>query len=154
MAIPESVALFLDRFGFEYSTLRHAPGYTAEAEAHAAHVPPHAWAKTVVYIAGSMPVVAVLPADRRVVPDRLREVASVPAIRQATEEEITRMFPRFEAGAIPPLGPMLGQRVFVDPETAQQAEITFCGGTHTDAIRMRYGDFAEVVHPSVGRFAG
>jgi hypothetical protein len=30
--------------------------------------------------------------------------------------------------------------------------MVFNAGTHTDSLCMHYGDFAEIVHPIVGRF--
>jgi prolyl-tRNA editing enzyme YbaK/EbsC (Cys-tRNA(Pro) deacylase) len=44
------------------------------------------------------------------------------------------------------------QRVFVDRRLAQESEIVFSAGTHTDAIRMSYGAFATIAHPVVGDF--
>jgi hypothetical protein len=55
-------------------------------------------------------------------------------------------------GAMPPLGPLYRQRVFVDDTLAEEPEIVFDAGTHTDAIRMRYADFAAVAKPVVGSF--
>jgi Ala-tRNA(Pro) deacylase len=43
--------------------------------------------------------------------------------------------------------------VFVDRMLTSDEEITFNGGTHTDAVRMRYADFARLTHPVVGEFA-
>jgi hypothetical protein len=31
--------------------------------------------------------------------------------------------------------------------------MVFCAGTHTDCIRMHYGDFADVAQPVVGTFS-
>jgi hypothetical protein len=31
--------------------------------------------------------------------------------------------------------------------------MVFNGGTHTDAVCMHYGDFADIVKPTVGSFA-
>jgi Ala-tRNA(Pro) deacylase len=44
------------------------------------------------------------------------------------------------------------QRVFVDQCLVGEAEMVFNAGTHTDAIRMHYWDFAELAHPVVGVF--
>jgi Ala-tRNA(Pro) deacylase len=53
---------------------------------------------------------------------------------------------------MPPLGPMYGQRVFVDTELTRDPEVVFNAGTHMDAIRMRYSDLAALIKPIVGDF--
>jgi Ala-tRNA(Pro) deacylase len=52
-----------------------------------------------------------------------------------------------------PFGPLYGQTVFVDVTLASEQEIAFNAGTHTDAIPMRWRDFAKSVRPIVGKFA-
>jgi Ala-tRNA(Pro) deacylase len=42
--------------------------------------------------------------------------------------------------------------VFVDRGLADDEEVVFNGGSHTDAIKVKYDDFARVVHPMVGAF--
>jgi Ala-tRNA(Pro) deacylase len=54
---------------------------------------------------------------------------------------------------MPPFGPLYGQRVFVDVALAAEPEIVVDAGTHTEAIRMRWADFAASVKPIVGSFA-
>jgi Ala-tRNA(Pro) deacylase len=43
--------------------------------------------------------------------------------------------------------------LYVDEALAEEEEIVFNAGTHGDAVRMRYDDFAAIAHPIVGRFA-
>ena len=74
---------------------------------------------------------------------RLAAGDAVKSLRGAEKEEAGRAA----------WGPLYRQRVFVDALLAQEEEIVFNGGTHTDAIWMRYGDFAELARPIVGRFA-
>jgi Ala-tRNA(Pro) deacylase len=54
---------------------------------------------------------------------------------------------------MPPFGPLYGQSVFADAELASEPEIVFNAGTHTEAIAMRWADFAMSVRPIVGKFA-
>jgi Ala-tRNA(Pro) deacylase len=53
---------------------------------------------------------------------------------------------------MPPLGPLYGQPVFVDRALAGRDEIVFDAGSHTDAVRLTYDDFARVVRPFEGDF--
>ena len=53
---------------------------------------------------------------------------------------------------MPPFGTLYLQRVFVDQSLVGETEMVFNAGTHTDAIRMHYEDFAVVANPVVGAF--
>lgn len=136
-----------------YTILPHRPAFTAQEEAAATHVPGRNWAKVVICVADGKPIQAVLPAPLVVNLDRLLALAGAVTIRLALEEELQGMFPDCEPGAMPPFGPLYGQRVFVDAALVAQPEIVFNAGTHTEAMRMRYADFAAAVTPVVGGFA-
>jgi Ala-tRNA(Pro) deacylase len=153
MAIATTIGEFLRRERMPYTTLHHRPAYTAQEEAAAAHVPGRQWAKTVTCIADGEPILAVLPADRVVDMDRLCELAGAKVMRLATEKEMNDLYPGCETGAMPPLGPLYGQRVFVDQTFVAEPDMVFNAGTHTDAIRMHYNDFAVLSKPVVGTFA-
>jgi Ala-tRNA(Pro) deacylase len=153
MAIAGSVEGFLKRSGVDYRIVTHPLAFTAQEEAALSHVPGREWAKTVVCLADGEPIQAVLPAHLAIDVDRLRALAGVHTVRLAEESEFEGLYPGCERGAMPPLGPLYGQRVFVDRILTADEEITFNGGTHTDAVRMRYADFARLTHPVVGEFA-
>jgi hypothetical protein len=53
---------------------------------------------------------------------------------------------------MPPFGAVYGQRVFVEQCLVGEPEMVFNAGTHTDAIRMHYGDFADLARPTPGTF--
>jgi Ala-tRNA(Pro) deacylase len=144
---------FLWRAGVPYSVLPHAPAFTAQDEAAAAHVPGRDWAKVVVCVVDDQPIEAVVPAPCMVDLDRLLELSGGTAIRLAEEDELRHLFVDCELGAMPPLGPLYGQAVFVDLALAAEPEIVFNAGSHTEAIVMRWADFARTVRPIVGRFA-
>jgi len=136
-----------------YTVLPHRPAFTSQEEAAAVHVSGRDWAKVVVCIVDGWPIEAVLPAAAYVNLDRLLELAGGTHIRLAGEDELLRLFPDCEVGAMPPFGPLYGQSVFVDVALAGESDIVFNAGTHTEAIRMRWPDFAAAVRPIVGRFA-
>jgi Ala-tRNA(Pro) deacylase len=136
-----------------YTVLPHKPAYTAQEEAAAIHLPGRDWAKVVVCIVDGEPIEAVVPAPALVDLDRLLELTRGSHIRVADEDELRRMYPDCEVGAMPPFGPLYGQSVFVDTALAAEPYIVFNGGTHTEAIRMRWADFAASVRPIVGCFA-
>ena len=153
MAGVSSIHEFLREAHVPYTVVPHRPAFTAQEEAAATHVPGRDWAKVVICFVDGEPIEAVLSAPMIVNLDRLLELAGGSEIRLAQEEEMRRLFPGCEPGAMPPFGPLYGQAVFVDVTLASEPEIVFNAGTHTDAIAMRWADFAKSVRPIVGRFA-
>ena len=153
MPVAASVQEFLRRADVAYSVLPHAPAYSAQDEAAVTHTPGRDWAKAVVCFADDEPIQAVVPADRMVDLIELAMIADAGTLRLAREDELTWLYPDCERGAMPPLGPLYKQRVFVDHLLAAEPRIVFDGGTHGDAIAMRYTDFAAITRPIIGRFS-
>lgn len=153
MAVSPSVQEFLRRSEVEYTVFPHPRAYTAREEAAVSSVPDRNWAKAVICFADGEPVQAVVPADCDVDFERLARLMGATHIRMASEDELEWLFPDCERGAMPPLGPLYRQLVFVDERLTADDEIAFDAGTHANAIAMRYVDFAAVTHPIVGRFA-
>jgi Ala-tRNA(Pro) deacylase len=85
--------------------------------------------------------------------DRLAKLAGARTLRLAGESELRWLYPDCEPGAMPPLGPLYNQPVFVDRTLTVEHRIAFPAGTHAAAVAMRYEDFAAITHPIVGRFA-
>ena len=146
------IAELLERERIPYTCFRHVPAYTAQEGAAVSHIPQRCWVKVVICIADDQPVQAVLPAHHMVDLEELRLLANAVALRLAREEEIAALHPECEVGAMPPFGASYGHRVFVDRCLVGEPEMVFNAGTHTEAICMHYGDFAELATPIVGAF--
>ncbi|MBS1818376.1 MAG: YbaK/EbsC family protein [Acidobacteria bacterium] len=153
MAVTELVQEYLRQSNVAYSVFPHVPAYSAQEEAAVTHISGRDWAKPVVFFADGEPVMAVVPADLVIDVERLLLLTGAERIRLATEEELAALYPDCEPGAMPPLGPLYNQSVFVDVNLAAQPQIVFNGGTHGDAVCMRYDDFAALAQPVVGSFA-
>ena len=149
---PRSLDEFLKKARIPYTTFKHQPAFTAQQSAAASHVPGRSWAKTVVCFADGEPIFAVLPAHYTIDLERLRAMCGAATLRLARADELITLYPDCEEGAMPPFGDLYLQRVFVDQSLVGEPEMVFNAGTHTDCIRMHYGDFACVAHPTVGPF--
>ncbi len=147
---PRSLDEFLKQARVPYTTFSHPPAFTAQKEAAVSHVPGWSWAKTVVCFADDEPILAVVPAPFIVDLEQLRLLVGAQKVRLANEPEFTTMYPDCQTGAMPPFGNLFSQRVFVDQSFVGENEMVFNAGTHTDAIRMHFGDFADVTQPIVG----
>ena len=152
MSMSARLKSFLDENKVQYTLMSHSPAYTAQAAAATLHVPGKELAKTVVLRAGEETVLAVLPASFHVDLKKLGGLVGK-ALRLATEQEFGDLFPDCELGAMPPLGNLYSLRVFADESLAADEEIVFNAGTHRDAIRMRYADFARLTSPAVAALA-
>jgi Ala-tRNA(Pro) deacylase len=150
---PRSLDEFLTKARVPYTTFRHPPAFTAMHAAAISHVPGRSWAKTVVCCADGEMVLAVVPAHYTIDLEKLCGLAGAGALRLASEREITDLYPDCEEGAMPPFGGLYLQRVFVEECFVGDPEMVFNAGTHTDCIRMHYGDFADLAKPLVGRFS-
>ena len=57
-------------------------------------------------------------------------------------------FPDCEVGAEPPFGNLYNLPVYVSPLLSRE-RITFNGGSHEEAVQIRYDDFVALTKPSV-----
>jgi len=143
---------FLDSHQIKYVTITHSRAITAQEIAASAHISGKQLAKTVmVKIDGKM-AMAVLPATCKVDFDRLREAVGARAVVLAGEDEFKEMFPNCECGAMPPFGNLYGLDVFVATDLAEDEEIAFNAGSHSELIKMSYKDFEKLVRPRVCKF--
>jgi len=140
---------FLDDNNVRYVTIRHSPAFTAQEIAASAHIPGKELAKTVmVKIDGKM-AMAVLPASFKVDMDKLKTAAGAGTVELASEQEFKDMFPACEIGGMPPFGNLYDMEVFVAEVLAEDEEIAFNAGSHTELIRLSYADFERLVQPKV-----
>lgn len=140
---------FLDSRSVKYVSIMHSPAFTAPEVAQSAHVAGRDFAKTIVVCTDAGMAMVVLPANRRIVMADLREMLQVPHVRLASEQEFRDLFPDCELGAMPPFGNLYGLPVYVAESLAEEAEIAFNAGTHTEVIKMRYEDFEALAKPVV-----
>ena len=96
---------------------------------------------------------AVVPASRKVGFDSLREVAGAESVQLASEQAFRDMFPGCEVGAMPPFGNLYDMDVYVSKLLAEDEEIAFNAGSHTELIRLAYQDFERLVRPKAARIA-
>lgn len=144
---------FLDQNGVRWVSIVHSPAYTAQEVAASAHVKGKDLAKTVMVSVDGKPVMIVLPASQRVDFQVLREVTGGQNVVLASEAEFRELFPDCEAGAMPPFGNLYGMDVYVSPKLAEDDEIAFNAGSHTELMKLRYADFERLVKPRVAAFA-
>ena len=102
----------------------------------------------IVDIDGKLAMV-VQTASSKVPLGRVRSVAGARDVHLVSETEFRDRFPDCEPGAMPPFGNLYGMEVFVLEDLTEDDEIAFNAGTHTELIRLKYRDFANLVHPTI-----
>ncbi len=149
----QKLKLFLDDKKVKYTTISHSKAYTAQQVAHSAHISGNDMAKTVmIFIDGKM-AMAVLPASCHVDFQMLRDAKGIQNIALASERDFKNHFPECEVGTMPPFGNLYGMHVLVEKSLADDHEIAFNAGSHTELIKMGYEDFHRLVKPEVLCFA-
>jgi Ala-tRNA(Pro) deacylase len=143
---------FLDQERIKYVSIVHSAAYTAQEVAASAHITGRELAKTVIVELDGEMAMAVLPANRKIVLQDLREVTGSDQVKFASEEEFRKRFPDCETGAMPPFGNLYGMEVYVAESLTQNEAISFNAGSHTEAIKLAYKDFERLVKPKVVSF--
>ena len=144
---------FLNSGDVKYITISHSPAYTAQEIAASAHIPGRELAKTVVVKLDGRMAIAVMPADRKVNFDRLKEVSGASSAELAGEQEFRDLFPDCELGAMPPFGNLYGMDVYVDTALADDEQIAFNAGSHTELMQVAFKDFERLAHPKMAVLA-
>jgi Ala-tRNA(Pro) deacylase len=140
---------FLDGEGVKYVTISHSAAYTAQEVAASAHIPGKEMAKTVMVKLDGEMAMAVLPAGHKVDFNLLKQEAGATTAELASEKEFEDMFPECELGAMPPFGNLYGIEVFVEESLAEDEEIAFNAGSHTELVKLTYKDFKRLAKPKM-----
>ena len=143
------VKTYLDSQNIKYTIIEHPLAYTAQEIAASAHIPGQQLAKTVMLNIDGEMAMAVLPAPERVNLHRLKEHTMAESVEIADEADFKNLFPDCETGAMPPFGHLYGVQVFAASSLADEIEIAFCAGSHTELVRISYSDFENLVEPVV-----
>ncbi len=144
---------FLDENKVKYTTISHSKAFTAQQVAHSAHISGKDMVKTVMILIDGKMAMAVLPASRHVDFQLLKEAVGKKNITLASETDFRNLFPECDVGTMPPFGNLYDMEVYVDISLAEDHEIAFNAGSHTELIQMAWEDFERLVSPVVIRFA-
>jgi Ala-tRNA(Pro) deacylase len=152
MKIPSKLIELLNQSKVPYTILHHPEAFTAQELSAIEGVKGRNHAKVVMVKAGASMMMAVLPADHRIELDKFDKITGTRAAL-ATEAEFKAMFPDCALGTMPPFGQLYGVETWTDKSLTSDEFIVFEAGTHTDAIRMSYPDYARLAEPKVAEFA-
>lgn len=149
VATMSTVTEYLDDKGIAYERLLHERAFTGLEEARALGLEPHAVLKTILLDVQGDHVAVALPSEERLDMHLVREVVDDPEATLATEGELTSDF-GFELGALPPIAPLLGVDLIVDPTVRGQGPVVFAAGSQTESVMV---DAEELFANQPVRFA-
>ena len=147
------ISSYLKEQGVYFSMHEHPPAYTAQEVAAEEHVSGDILAKTVILRAGDNYAMFVLPASYKLDMRKAAKALGAKKVRLADEGELAKLFPDSEVGAEPPFGNLYEIPTLVDQHLADDEEIVFQAGSHRQAIRMKYADYASLAQPKTADLA-
>jgi Ala-tRNA(Pro) deacylase len=141
---------FLEEAGVDFDVLEHAHTERAADEAAALGIGPEQVAKTLVLVAPSGNVRAVLAASERIDLHKVAAVLGVGGkkVHLASEDDLARTYPDFELGAVPPFGGR-EDRVIVDERLAGRDSVMLEAGSHERSVRLKVDDLVRLTSAQV-----
>ncbi|NOT23689.1 MAG: YbaK/EbsC family protein [Nitrospiraceae bacterium] len=152
MHIPQTLKAYLDHEHIHYDLLPNLETFGATEISCRLQSSTNEMAKVVIVKADERFVMTVLPANWSIDLHRLKDIFLAQHVRVAAEDEIRVLFPDCVLGAMPPFSNLDRLLVYIDQSLTEEEQITFQADIHSDAIRMRYMDFAALVFPVVAEF--
>jgi len=140
---------FLDNNKVKYVKIDHSVAYTAQEVAESAHISAKTLAKVVIVKLDGKNCMVVVPAHMKVDLDALKSELGVSDVTLANESEFKSQFPGCDIGAMPPFGNLFDMNVYVSSEIAEQENIAFNAGSHSELLQLAYKDFDNLVSPNI-----
>jgi len=131
----------------------HSPTYTAQEVAAEEHVSGNFIAKTVLVRADGNYVLCVLPASYKLDLAKVARIVKAKDVRLADETELAKISPDTEVGAEPPFGNLYDISTLVDDHLVSEEHIIFQAGTHRQAVKIKYHDYARLAQPKTADLA-
>ncbi len=145
--IPQRVIDYLERAGVSYQRLPHPRAVSAQRLAASLHTSGFIVAKAVLVLVDGAPAIAVLPAAELLDEQALAQAMGAQRARRMDESEFEPLFGDCEPGAEPPFGGLYGLPVIADDCLAEEDEIVVRAGSHEEALRLRWSEFARLERP-------
>lgn len=147
MTIASTLKRHLEGGGVVYELLNHPMTGSSSETAQSVHISGDRIAKTVVLRDGAVGdgyLLAVLPASHHLSLEMLQAWLGR-SVALASEQEIGKLFPDCDLGAIPPTGEAYGLDVVLDDSLAGLDEVYFEGGDHQTLIKVGGDQFRRLL---------
>jgi Ala-tRNA(Pro) deacylase len=156
VTISATLQRYLQGRGVRYEVLTHPLTSSSAETAQSAHISGDRIAKTVVLRDGDAAdgyLLAVIPASHHLNLAMLHSWLGR-SVALASEQEVGKLFPDCDLGAIPPIGEAYGLDVVLDDSLAGLGEVCFEGGDHRSLIKVGGDQFRDLLSGARrGRFS-
>jgi Ala-tRNA(Pro) deacylase len=144
------VSRFLDEAGIDFDVLEHPRTERATDKAAALGIAPEEVAKTLVLVASSGNVRAVVAASERIDLHKIAATLGVGGkkVHLASEDDLAHDYPDFELGAVPPFGGRQ-DHVLVDERLAGRDSVVVEAGSHDRSVRLKAADLVRLTRAQV-----
>ena len=146
MTVFEKIIQTFNEQGVKYELLEHEPVYTSADAAKIRDTKLSDGAKALVFIADKNPILVVLPGDKKVDTSMFKKLFGISDLAMATKEQVKEIT-GLEVGAIPPVGSVMGLKVYFDDEFKSKDIVSFNAGSHSKSIRIQASELIKVENP-------
>lgn len=151
-AVYERIIADLKSSSLDFEPYEHKAVHTSEEAAKVRNTPLQEGAKALVMYADEVPVMVVIPGNRKLDMKAFKSVYKVRNLRMATPEEVEQVT-GVTIGAVPPLGRIFGIPLYMDAAVRTNTHVSFNAGLHTHSIRMGEPEYETLAQPTVGEFS-
>ena len=144
MSISPSLKKYLEQQPARYETVSHPRTQSSLDSAVAAHIPGEQLAKAVIVKKEEDYLMVVVPSSHHLHLGRLHQYLGH-EVGLATEDEVFKLFPDCDEGAIPPLGVAYGIKTLVDSGLMDQSDIFFESGDHRNLVKVSGQQFSTLL---------
>lgn len=144
MTIAATVSQYLRDQSVDYQLVQHPHSATSRESAHAAHVREDQVAKAILLQDDQGYVMAVIPASSSLDMRAVHDETGRNHLEMVPEEQLGRVFPDCELGALPPLGQAYGVTTLLDSSLRHCDTIYFEAGDHEELVEMDGNRFTRL----------
>lgn len=144
MSLSPAVENHLNSSNIRFEVVAHPRSSTSIQAARSAHVAPAQFAKAVVVRDREEYRMCVLPASNSLILNWVNRDYHA-HYRLVSEDDLTRLFPDCETGAVPPLGQVYGMPVVWDKSLRHVNDVYFEAGDHHHLIHIGHSDFMNLM---------
>lgn len=144
----ERLLSMLEASGRPFELIEHGHAKTAEEVASMRGTSLGIGGKSLLFKLQTGFAIFVLSGERRTDNRLLRKHLGIQRLRFARLEELSQLT-ALTPGCVPPFGrPLFDLPLYVDRNTADQAEIAFSMASHTHSVRMATADYLAIAAPT------
>ena len=144
MAVAKTVEQYLQNRSIDYDLVAHPHTGSSHETAEASHVREDHIAKAVIVKDTTGYAMVVVTADQWVEMKHLRKSLDRD-LELVEEDELSKLFPDCEPGAIPPLGPAYGVETVLDEALTTLANVYFEAGDHEHLVHTTGDNFKHLL---------